>query len=69
MKMLKEALHESGRNLAIGHDAEFVAWLREAEGLAAQLETLLKASDTAAPTQSMVTLEASCKQCHTKHRN
>ena len=67
--MVKEALHESGRNLATGHDAEFVAWLREAEGLAAQLETQLKASDGASASQTMVALEASCKQCHTRHRN
>ena len=67
--MVKEALHESGRNLATGHDAEFVAWLREAEGLAGQLVMQLKASEGASASQTMVTLEASCKQCHTKHRN
>jgi hypothetical protein len=67
--IVREALHESGRNLAAGYDAEFAAWLREAEGLAARLEAQLKASDSPAAAQTMVKLEASCKQCHTKHRN
>jgi len=67
--MVKEALHESGRNLAAGFDAEFMKWLRDAEDLAAQLETQLKTGDTSAATWTMVSLEVSCKQCHTKHRN
>jgi hypothetical protein len=67
--IVKEALHESARNLSADRDAEFVNWLREAESLAAQLEAQLKSNDAAAAKQTMVKLDASCKQCHAKHRN
>jgi protein tyrosine phosphatase (PTP) superfamily phosphohydrolase (DUF442 family) len=67
--IVKEALHESSRNLAAGHDAEFVTWLREAGLLAAQLETQLKTGDGAGAKQTIAKIEASCKQCHARHRN
>jgi protein-tyrosine phosphatase len=67
--ILKESLHESARNLSADRDAEFMAWLREAESLTTQLEGQLKSNDSDGAKQTMIKLEASCKQCHTKHRN
>ncbi|MEX2317959.1 MAG: tyrosine-protein phosphatase [Pirellulales bacterium] len=67
--IVKEALHESGRNLAQGCDEQFVTWRREAETLAAKLETQLKAGDAGGANQTMAHLDAACNQCHTKHRN
>jgi hypothetical protein len=67
--IVREAFHESGRNLTAGFGDEFRTLLREAEALTTELETQLKANDTTAATQTMIRLEASCKQCHTKHRN
>jgi hypothetical protein len=67
--ILREGFHESNRNLADGMSEELKTWLREAEALATELETQIKASDMAAATETMVKLEASCKQCHGKYRN
>jgi hypothetical protein len=67
--MVKEALHESARTLAEGYDEVFLAWLRTAEGHAAQLESALRANDGAAASRIMLSLDSACKQCHTKHRN
>jgi hypothetical protein len=67
--IVREAFHEAGRNLGAGFDDEFRAWLLGAETLAAELETQLKESDAAGATRTMSRMEATCAECHARHRN
>jgi protein tyrosine phosphatase (PTP) superfamily phosphohydrolase (DUF442 family) len=67
--ILREALHESGRNLAGDYDDAFRTLLAESEALAASLEAALKAKQHDTASGQMEKLLKSCKECHGKYRD
>jgi protein tyrosine phosphatase (PTP) superfamily phosphohydrolase (DUF442 family) len=67
--ILREELHEAGRNLAEKYDDQFRAWLSEAETLARHIEEALKSDRPADAGVHFDQLRESCKRCHRKVRN
>jgi protein tyrosine phosphatase (PTP) superfamily phosphohydrolase (DUF442 family) len=67
--IVREGLRETARTLSAGYDAQFVTWMTEAETLAADVETQLKANRLDAANASMTKLDQACKNCHAEHRN
>ena len=67
--LVREGLHESGRNLADGYDDQFRAWLTEAENAADELGQAVLGGDIGKADKHFGALMQSCKQCHTEHRN
>jgi protein tyrosine phosphatase (PTP) superfamily phosphohydrolase (DUF442 family) len=67
--ILREGLHEAGRNLAEKYDNQFRTWLSDAEALTRQIEEILKSERPAEAEEHFERLQMSCKQCHDKHRN
>jgi hypothetical protein len=67
--IIKEGLHEIGRTLAADYDEQFVAWLRESEQLACELEQAVRANDADRAADRLKALDQSCKRCHTSYRD
>jgi protein tyrosine phosphatase (PTP) superfamily phosphohydrolase (DUF442 family) len=67
--LVREALHEAGRNLAGDFDDTFKAWLAESEQLAAELEKGLAAGRATEATAALGRLEQACQQCHARYRD
>ncbi|MBT4867306.1 MAG: cytochrome c [Planctomycetaceae bacterium] len=67
--LLKEAFHEAVRNLPTDYDDAIKEALGHAEIRAASLETAIGKNDTETAGKELAALEASCKSCHTAHRN
>jgi hypothetical protein len=67
--LVREGLHESGRNLADGYDDRFKAWLTEAEEAADGLGQAVLDGDLGKADKHFDALMQSCKQCHTEYRN
>lgn len=67
--LVYQQLREAGRHLASQHDQQFRDWLAESEAAAQRLEASLKSTDDASAEKHFAALEASCKQCHAKHRD
>ena len=71
---LKESLHEASRRLsekahAAGYDATFRKWLTESDNVAQTLHESLQANDHTRATAAFMSLQRSCKQCHTAYRD
>jgi hypothetical protein len=67
--LLKEGFREALRTLEEQPDARLAAGLAEAENLAAEIETALRASRPDSAGETLQRLEKSCKQCHARVRN
>jgi protein tyrosine phosphatase (PTP) superfamily phosphohydrolase (DUF442 family) len=67
--LLQEGLHEAGRNLGDGHDAQFKKWLADAESLSIELRSALQVQDVILANERSLLIEQSCKQCHTRYRD
>lgn len=67
--ILKEALHETGRNLSGDYDDEFTVRLKESEEIAIALEAALNNNRPQAASQHFERMLQSCKACHVKYRD
>jgi hypothetical protein len=67
--LVREGLHESGRNLADGYDDRFKAWLTEAEQAADGLGQAVLDGDLGKADKHFEALMQSCKRCHAEYRN
>ncbi len=71
---LKESLHEASRRLseksqAAEYDATFRKWLTESDNTAQALYESLQANDQTGAAAAFMSLQRSCKQCHTAYRD
>jgi len=67
--LVRESLHEAGRNLTNDHDQQFQKSLLDAEAIARGLENALKAGQHARANEQFLLMQKSCKQCHAKYRD
>ena len=67
--LVREGLHEIGRQQLGDPDDEFRQLLADAERAAADLEAALQAEDRDAATESFERLSASCTACHAVYRD
>ncbi len=67
--LVRESLHEAGRNLTKDHDQQFRTWLLNAETVARALENALKTGQQARANEQFLQMQKSCKQCHAKYRD
>jgi protein tyrosine phosphatase (PTP) superfamily phosphohydrolase (DUF442 family) len=67
--ILREALHETGRNLSGDYDERFQTLLSQSEQIAIALEAALKENRPEAASGEMVKLMKSCKECHANYRD
>ncbi len=67
--LLREALHETGRNLSDDYDGTFKAHLSEAERIAVALEAALKEGQPETADAAFKTLLKSCRACHAEYRD
>ncbi|MEQ8788790.1 MAG: hypothetical protein RIC55_20935 [Pirellulaceae bacterium] len=67
--LVRETLHEAGRNLSDQYNDAFRAWLAETEQIAAELESSLRDGDANLASMQFARLDMACKRCHDKHRN
>ena len=67
--LVRESLHEAGRNLTEHYDQQFKGWLADAEDVAQRLEAALKAGQHPQANEQFLLLQKSCKQCHTEYRD
>jgi cytochrome c556 len=67
--LVREGMHESGRNLAHDYDDQFKAWLTKAEEVADRLGQAVLNGDLEQADKQFGTLMKSCKRCHAAYRN
>ena len=67
--LVREGLHEAGRNLTNDHDQQFKTWLRDAEKTARGLENALRQGQATQANDKFLQVQKSCKQCHAKYRD
>ena len=67
--LVREGLHEAGRNLTNDHDQQFKHWLLDAEKTARGLEDALKTGQADRANEQFLLMQKSCKQCHAKYRD
>lgn len=67
--LVREGFHESLRGLKEGQPDQLKQWLTEAEGVAGEIETALRAGRAESLSTAMKRLDQSCKACHQKYRN
>jgi len=69
--LLKEGFRETIRQLAESNDYDelFLAWMKESEEAATQLESALKQPDAQAVETQFAQVQEQCKRCHDEYRN
>ena len=69
--LLKEGFHETARQLAEknDYDEQFLAWIKQAEQTAAQLEAALNEGNAEAAAAVFAEVQKQCKRCHVDYRD
>ena len=67
--LVREQLRESARLLTEDRDAQFKAWLNEAEATASKLEAAIENEQPGAAAAGIKALEKACERCHAGYRN
>ncbi|MCA9417568.1 MAG: cytochrome c, partial [Candidatus Omnitrophica bacterium] len=67
--LIREAFHESNRQMTSDKREELRTWMKEAEGKAIELETSLKEDRKEDANEHFDSLVQSCKRCHGKYRD
>ncbi|MCA9447958.1 MAG: hypothetical protein KC931_12645 [Candidatus Omnitrophica bacterium] len=67
--LVREAFHESNRQMTSDKSEELRTWMKEAEGKAIELETSLKEDRKEDANEHFDSLVQSCKGCHGKYRD
>jgi len=67
--LVREGLHEAGRQLETEVEPELREWLGEAEKTAQAVEDSLKRNEHPVAKEAFKRMTESCKQCHAKYRN